>query len=302
MRRLPLPAFLLFLLLPLEAAVTVRLRQEAAVASRTVCLRDIADVQGDRDGLGRLRVAFLGDGNDRRILSYSYLKTLIETATALPVVLIGSDVRLMLQTAMVDRARQERLFAEWFALRFPGEVHRLAFSGMPVTVVGGLKELVLEGDPAAEGARWRFSLVARGTEGEARFTRLVTLTRLVRIAVLRRDVMQGETLTAGDFTLELRPAGTGGLDPALLEGKKTAVALSAGSPVRANQLVREPAFRAGERINIVWTGSGIRISLQGMALESGLPGESIRVRNELTGQIIRARVGEGRQALLAGEE
>lgn len=67
-------------------------------------------------------------------------------------------------------------------------------------------------------------------------------------------------------------------DAALAVGRRLAVALPAGAPLRAEQLRGRLWFAAGEPVTVTRQGEGFRVATEGQALGQGVDGQPVRVR------------------------
>ena len=72
---------------------------------------------------------------------------------------------------------------------------------------------------------------------------------------------------------------------ALAIGRTLARPLAAGDTLRASDLRPRQWFAAGDTVRVVATGTGWRISGEGLALAAGLEGQAVRVRTE-SGRIV----------------
>jgi flagella basal body P-ring formation protein FlgA len=100
----------------------------------------------------------------------------------------------------------------------------------------------------------------------------------------------GKTLEAQDLTLlkgdpGTLPAGTL-TDPHAAIGKNLRVALAAGQPVRAGQLVAPRVIQQGQTVRLVARGPGFAASNEGQALNGAGVGEVVQVRT-LSGMVVR---------------
>jgi len=111
-----------------------------------------------------------------------------------------------------------------------------------------------------------------------------------------RQLAPGQPLGSDDFTLvegDLTELPTGTLtDPAQAIGRPLRLGLSAGQPLRGEQLVTPLAVRQGQAVRLVARGSGFAVSSEGTALANASEGNPVPVRTA-AGQTLKgiARAG-----------
>jgi flagella basal body P-ring formation protein FlgA len=86
------------------------------------------------------------------------------------------------------------------------------------------------------------------------------------------------------------------LDAAYVVGRETVVGMSAartltaGEPVRRSDLRPTPLVRSGDPVELRLVRGNVAVSVRGVAKRAGGLGQTIPVRNDLTGRVVNARV------------
>ncbi|MFC3215286.1 flagellar basal body P-ring formation chaperone FlgA [Novosphingobium panipatense] len=108
------------------------------------------------------------------------------------------------------------------------------------------------------------------------------------VPVLARAVERGDVLSSADFeTARVAPAvARGALSPAEAAGQETTRRLSAGSPVRANDVAPPRMVRRGETVTIALISGALRITSPGRALADAGRGDPVRVLNLATNRTL----------------
>ena len=75
-----------------------------------------------------------------------------------------------------------------------------------------------------------------------------------------------------------------------LQGASAARTMRAGDPLRASDLKPTPMVRAGDPVELIVQRGNVAVSVRAMARQAGCLGQTIPVRNELTGRLVNARV------------
>lgn len=114
------------------------------------------------------------------------------------------------------------------------------------------------------------------------------------VAVLTRDMKQGEIVAAGDVTLKPR-AETRATRDALSDadaatGFAVRRAMRAGQPLRAADLRTPAVIAKGEIITLVYQAPGLSLSVSARALAEGTTGDTIAVVNTQSHRNLEARV------------
>ena len=184
-----------------------------------------------------------------------------------------------------DLARLKQLVESYMAAEaaaLPGSVR--------LTVAPLDPRLSLPHCPAPEaflphgGKLWGKSTVGIRCQAPVAWTVYTTATVEVsaEYVVTARPMGRGEIVTAQDLAtmhgdLARLPAGIV-VDPQHVLGKKLAVSLAAGQPLR-HDMLREPlVISQGQGVRLVSAGPGFRVSTEGRALGNAAEGQTVQVR------------------------
>lgn len=114
------------------------------------------------------------------------------------------------------------------------------------------------------------------------------------VAVLTRAIARGDVLRESDIVAERRPRTEVGGDAADIKqaiGKSARIALRAGQPLRAADLVKPIAVQRNEPVTIMFEIPGITLTVRGKALEPGAVGDVIGVLNIQSNRSLQATIG-----------
>jgi flagellar basal body P-ring formation protein FlgA len=115
---------------------------------------------------------------------------------------------------------------------------------------------------------------------------------VARTAVPGGRVLQASALQLADVDLAQVPDAVFALDAAV--GRSTRRSLRPGEPLQSSLLLSSEGVRRGESVQIIAGRDGFRVSVAGIALQDGAPGERIQVRNVGTGRVLNVQVsGDG---------
>lgn len=114
------------------------------------------------------------------------------------------------------------------------------------------------------------------------------------VAVARSAIERGSELAEGAFEwrwADLATAGPGLVSSrAALAGQSAARDLRPGEPLRSTDFRPTPVVRAGDLVELLVQRGGVAVSVRALARQAGSLGQTIPVRNELTGRLVNARV------------
>lgn len=136
---------------------------------------------------------------------------------------------------------------------------------------------------------------------EAPWTRYIQASVQVfePVVVATRTLRRGERLTAADIRLEERDVSllrdTVYRDPARAEGMALRRTVTAGSPLTGQSVTEPVLIRRGDTVTLIAESGTVSIRHQGVALQDGVMGKRISVRNRRSERVIQATVtGTGR--------
>lgn len=114
------------------------------------------------------------------------------------------------------------------------------------------------------------------------------------LAVARLGVQRDQPLDEGQFEwrwtdLSEIPGGMV-VSRAQLANASAARTMRAGDPLRTSDLKPTPVIRAGDPVELIVQRGSVAVSVRATARQAGCLGQTIPVRNELTGRLVNARV------------
>jgi flagella basal body P-ring formation protein FlgA len=114
------------------------------------------------------------------------------------------------------------------------------------------------------------------------------------VATARAPVRRGEVLLPDRFAWEWRDLagvrGTAVVGREALAGASAGRSLAAGDLLLTGDLVATPVVRSGDRVELRVVRGGVAVRTMATARQAGCLGQTIPVRNELTRQLVNARI------------
>jgi flagella basal body P-ring formation protein FlgA len=155
------------------------------------------------------------------------------------------------------------------------------------------------GTPELEPGRNLVACTLDGGGRTERFSVVVDLHVYAEIATARRDLGRETVLDAAAFDwtwrdlAEVQPGRVTGRGQ--LAGASLLRDLKSGDELRESDLAPTPVVRAGEAVDLTIRRGGVVVTVRAVARQPGCAGQTIPVRNEITGRLVNALVaGPGR--------
>jgi len=194
--------------------------------------------------------------------------------------------------ADIEAALQEKLMDEMDGQKFDMDLASgaLAFQVEP----GAAKDLKVENFlyDAVKG-EFRATVYPAASPADKKEAR-GKIYPIVSLPVLRHPLRQGDVISADDIDyVDMRSAEIGPtviVDAAKLAGMTPRRGIAAMKPVTAADVQAPLAVKKGDLVTMTLQNSILNLTTQGRALDSGAEGESVRVMNVSSKQIISATV------------
>jgi flagella basal body P-ring formation protein FlgA len=119
--------------------------------------------------------------------------------------------------------------------------------------------------------------------------------------ILQGDVVSDELLTEQRFVANDRQLAAFHTSREGVIGKVARRVLPAGHAIPINALREPHLFKEGERIAIVFATGGLSIEASGIALQPGVLGSMVSVRNADTGVVVRGVVQDNGSVQVGGK-
>lgn len=166
---------------------------------------------------------------------------------------------------------------------------RIDAQGLPSEVQSGAEDFSLP-PKVLPGAR---NIAVKFQSGGRRVNRQAKLTWYQPIVCAARDLERGAILLAGDLQSRVAPVTM--LTPCFWEPSQlvqTALVnpVRAGQPISFGDAEKPQVVKYGTRVSLVASVNGLSISVNGVALERGAIGDTIRVRNLTSKKVMTGRV------------
>ncbi len=161
----------------------------------------------------------------------------------------------------------------------------------PMLPVDSAKLDVSQLDYDAPTGRFTAMLVVASENAEPQRLRLVgSVAAMMELPVLLHRFAPGSIVEAGDIQVTRVRAGLVHGTPAMVAaqvvGMVTRRAIAAGQPIALADLARPFAVDRGASVQLLLDTAGLTLTAQGQALDSGAPGEHIRVLNPVSHAVL----------------
>ena len=148
-------------------------------------------------------------------------------------------------------------------------------------------------DELSSNAFLRFSISSDGVDiGEWGYP--VKCSQMVDVAVAKVPLNRGSRITPDLFASSVMDAlGSGAncvLSDARLNGYQVASSLKPGTVLKWSHLSKITLVRKGQVVNVFASGKGIFVEMKGQAMEDGVEGSFVRIRNISSNREFQAKV------------
>jgi|GEM_PF-3554315 len=292
--------------LGLEQQAAIELKASADLPGPSIALADVAAVSGPAAaGIGAVdlgpvpwpgtqrmidatvvKISLYREGVDLRGISISGDGCVVTTRTQ---IVSGDEILEAARKLLLEHLPWPPEAVEVEGVERPSDREVAAGAGKPELVA------TLSGGIGTDGAA-RVHVTAKcGTASLFRTSVNFQVHVFNNVTVARRDLHQGETFSDDNIVskrLDVTQLAPGDLflDAQPLLGNRAARSIRAGMPITWRMVVIPPIVKRGEIVRIVYKTQHISLSAVGVAVESGAPGDTIRVINKDSGREIAGRV------------
>jgi flagella basal body P-ring formation protein FlgA len=282
-------------------------RSEAIVTEPVIRLGDVALIESaavsDDEAIIELRKIALGDspkaGDTATLEGVSILDKLRDAGVRLDSVLytFPKQVRVTRAYREVSQDELERALKSFLTLQERKIDVRHLIADKPVRVPAdslSIEVVNLQSTrPGHFGVDYR-SRAAGGSEVRFQMKALADEWRMMPTAV--KPIKRGDVVTASDLRLT-KVNGTAVSSDSLEElgdivGRVALRDVGQGEIFNAKAVKIPPVVDQGSRVTMVFKRGRLEATARGVALEDGLEGQEINVRNEASKKVVRARVKE----------
>lgn len=141
------------------------------------------------------------------------------------------------------------------------------------------------------------SVVAEVTDSDNTVRRgqiSLRVRKYAEVAVTTTALKLHDAITPDQFTIQLMEVTSLREQPVIslgaILGSRTKRNLAAGRILTAEAIETAPDIEVGREVAITFTGHSFTVTTRGLAMQTGRVGETIRVRNAVSGKTILARV------------
>lgn len=140
----------------------------------------------------------------------------------------------------------------------------------------------------------RFSLIFRvGERTVKNMSVRGKIEAVAPVAVAKKNLQRGEEVSSDDYifnNLDISHIPDAIISPEMLSGKKLLYSLRQGQPLRTSMLEEIPVIFKGDLVTITIRSGSMLLTATGHALANGKNDETIRVQNNNSNKILRAKV------------
>ena len=295
--------FLLFLLIPsLSLGAEVFLKDRFQVSGQEVTLGDVAQIKGtpaERELLSSIKVADAPLPCRERSISKEDIAREIadylrENGISVKEIALKGAERVLISSAcsVIDGGHIEKLVKEFFKKNYPQyEVISVPSINVKIPYTDYREHLSLD-YLGRNSARFVYEITVNGKTIK-KFWLPVRVERKVKVVVAVKPIPRGSVITADEISLKdvVESRARGGTDNiSSVVGATARKDFLPGDVITKSGIVPNFAVRRNQPVRVVYRSGAIRVELFGIALQDGVVGNIIKVKNPSTGKVLLCRV------------
>ncbi len=301
-RWLPLSLNIFLLLFSVANAAVVRLEDYASVKGNEVYLRDIAKIEGSNveiSVLSGIRIVSSPSLCKKRTLNRDYVvqrivQFLRENGVKFNRIKVEGAELITVERlcSLITKEQIVKEVKEFFKEKYPNYAvlsvsapSKLYVSGKPDRTTVTVQSL---------GERYGRILytVYEGRKPVKKLWLSVRISRKVPVAVAKQDIPAGKLITQKDISVIKVPfeKARKSLPPKEVIGKVAKETIRKDSLIKERMVLPNYLVKKGKPVKILYRNKGIYIELMGIAMENGVLGNIIRVKNVSTGKVLLCKV------------
>ena len=295
--------FLLFLLLPsLALGAEVLLKDRSRVSGQEVTLGEIAEIRGtpvERKLLSSIKIADAPSPCRERSVSKEdvareiadYLR---ENGISVKEIALKGAERVLISSvcSVIDGDHIKKLIKDFFKRNYPQyEVVSVPSLNVKIPYTNYRERLSLD-YLGRSSARFVYEITVNG-KAVKKFWLPVRVERKIKVVVAVKPIPRGSVITADEVSLKevVESRARGGTDNvSSVVGATARKDFLPGDVITKSGIVPNFAVRRNQPVRVVYRSGAIRVELLGIALQDGVVGNIIKVKNPSTGKVLLCRV------------
>lgn len=281
-------------------------RTEIVVTEPVVRLGDVALIESaavaDDEAMVELRKIPLGNspkaGDSLTMEGIAILEKLRDAGVSLDSVLytFPKQVRITRAYREVSYDELERALTSFILAQDKKIDVKHLLADKPVKIPADALSIEVVGLQAMQPGHFGVDYRSRAGSGEVRFQMKALGDEWKMMPIAAKAIKRGDVITAGDVRLA-KVNGTSMLSDSLEQigdvvGRVLLRDVGQGEVFSSKAVKIPPVVEANSRVTMVYKRGRLEATARGMALEDGVQGQEIGVRNESSKKIVRARVRE----------
>ena len=294
--------FLFFLLSPISFGAEVFLKDYSRVSGQEVTLGEIADIKGtsvEKELLSSIRVADSPPPCRERVISKEDIAREIadylrENGISVKEIAIKGAERVSITSvcSVIDGDHIRKLIENFFKKNYP-QYEVISVPDLNVKLPYNRYEEHLSLDYLGRNsARFVYEITVNGKTVK-KFWIPVRVERKVKVVVAVKPIPRGSVITSDEVSLKsvVESKARGGTDNiSSIVGATARRDFLPGDVITKSGIIPNFAVRRNQPVRVVYRSGAIRVELLGIALQDGVVGNIIKVKNPSTGKVLLCRV------------
>ena len=301
--RVNLLALFFFLLLSsISFGAEVFLKKHCRVSGREVTLGEISEIKGtpaERELLSAIKVADSPPPCSERSISKEdvakeiadYLR---ENGISIKEIAVKGPERILITSicSVIDGDHIKKLIKNFFRRNYP-QYEVISVPDLKLKLPYGKYEEHLSLDYLGRSsARFIYEITVNGKTVK-KFWLPVRVERKVKVVVAVKPIPRGSVITSDEVSLKevVESRARGGTDSiSSIVGATARRDFLPGDVITKTGIIPNFAVKRNQPVRVVYRSGAIRVELLGIALQDGVVGNIIKVKNPSTGKVLLCRV------------
>ncbi|MBK3332484.1 flagellar basal body P-ring formation protein FlgA [Persephonella atlantica] len=282
----------------------IYLKNEVLLTKDRIYLSDIATVSSDNKALESfLSSIYISSLKKSRIITDRQIKERLKENSINPdsIKFVGRKVVVKRKIPVLDEGYLKERVASYLNKNYKNiRVKNIRCSLRPLKVENPVIKIYQRSKSSSH-----IYITANIFSGERKIRQInctVKYSQLIDAVVAKKDLMRGQVISRSDVEIKKvefeREIIT---DISTVEGAVTKTFIKEGKPIKTFMIQIDYPVKKRDYVRVVYDRNGIKIEITGIALENGVIGQSIKVKNSSTGKLLRCRViGRGTVLFISG--
>jgi len=295
---LRLNLFLIFLLFNLSYGGTaIELKKYVETNRSDLTLSQIADIKTENkrflEFLSGIKVVQNLKSGEKKVLTKKEIRQILKENYVNPdsVVITGSMTTIKRKEILISRQTIQKKVTEYLTKEYNDiKIESIDLNFKPFRPSSEYS-IKLQERSKTPSRIYMTALIIQKEEKIKKINLSVRYKQMIFAPVVKKDMIRGQIINEDDIEIKKIPLQRGIVtDRNILIGAVVRTTIKKGNPVKISMINPDYPVKRRSYVKVIYDRNGIKIEITGVALENGIKGQVIKVKNLSTGKILPCRV------------